>query len=239
MRKSLIVVEGQTEQIFVQTFIEELVATQPCHIELTKLHGGLEIKLSPRGVPIDNCTHHIRIVNASNDEKVNSFIADNLESFKSKGFELVCGLRDSFTGNKLKPKINIDGLNKKFEALAQHFGIPVEVIVIVEEIEAWFLAVPDFFEKYDKSLTIERVNKIIGFNLSETPVENIEHPSALINRVLQTVGLAYKKKIGDCYKIANLLDYGALFLEKIDHIPSLNRFVGVLNNCLAPCVLSE
>ena len=72
MKKAIIVVEGQTEQIFVEKFITKLVATQPIHLELRQLVGGSLLMLSPRGVPLEHASHHIRIIDVSNDEKVNS-----------------------------------------------------------------------------------------------------------------------------------------------------------------------
>lgn len=239
MRKSLIVVEGQTEQIFVQTFIEKLVALQAYHIERLQLHGGQEIKLSPRGTDVESCTHLIRILDAANDEKVNSYILDNLDNIKSKGFELVCGLRDSYTGNKNKSKINVEALSESFKTISSKVGINIDIVVAVEEIEAWFLAVPDFFAKYDESLTIQRINQIIGYDISTADIENIEHPSATINKVLETVGRSYKKRLGDCYKIASHLDYDTLYLEKSPIISSLSKFVNMLNECLSPCKVPE
>ena len=50
-----------------------------------------------------------------------------------------------------------------------------------------------------------------------------------------TVGHSYKKKQKQCHRIASLLDYETLYLEKINEIDSLRQFVDALNNCLAAC----
>ena len=43
--------------------------------------------------PLIDSNHYIRIINVENDEKVNSYIEENLRSFKEKGFETIYGLR--------------------------------------------------------------------------------------------------------------------------------------------------
>src|SRR5689334_22529839 len=111
MKRTLFVVEGQTEQIFLARIFEELTTLLPCHVERQQLRGGVLYDLSPRGnAQADHCSHHIRIIDAGNDEKVNSFIQDNLSAFKGKGFETVYGLRDQYTGDKNKPKIDVAAL---------------------------------------------------------------------------------------------------------------------------------
>lgn len=70
-------------------------------------------------------------------------------------------------------------------------------------------------------------------DLDKTHVESIEHPSTMIHAILKTVGLEYKKKLNDLYKIASKLDYETLYLEKADSIAALKKTVNHLEIALS------
>ena len=95
----------------------------------------------------------------------------------------------------------MDAYNK---TLQEAWHVVLDIIIAVEEIEAWFLCVPEFFTEYDENLTLDTVNGILGINLSATAVEAVPHPSAKIDEVLSTVGQRYRKRLGDSYRIANV-----------------------------------
>lgn len=232
MKKVIFVVEGQTEQVFIQRFIEHLIALKPCHISLEHLHGDVLISLAPRGTPIDQSTHHIRIIDVANDDKVISFIDENIENFKNKGFEAVYGLRDRYPGNNQKVPINSEKVDAYAKILQDNWNVIVEVVIAVEEIEAWFLCIPQFFEVFDKRLTLDAVNKILDFDPANIPIESVPHPSAAIDKVLSSVGMRYKKRLDDSHKISDALDYETLYLEKTSAIPALKRFVQALDTAL-------
>jgi hypothetical protein len=237
MRKSIIVVEGQTELVFTEKFITQLVALQPVHIERQRLHSNSIIKLSPRGAPLDDCTHIIRIIDATNDEKVNSYIEDNIVLWKDKGFELIYGLRDKFTRNPKKPELNINAISERCKFLESSYEITIDIIVAEVEIEAWFLSVPSFFTSIDEILSLEKIEEITGFDFSTIAVESLPHPSAIINNIFEAVGMSYKKRLADTCRIAELLDYETLYLEKTNEITALKRFANAIDNCLSPCAI--
>jgi hypothetical protein len=233
MKRVVFVVEGQTEQIFLLKFIENMVRLKHYHIALHKLHRGALGYVSSRGRPEKDATHYIQIINVENDEKVLSYVEDNLDSFKSKGFEAVYGLRDRYSGDKNKTQVNPMMVDKRTQFLQVKHGLVVEITIAIEEIEAWFLSVPDFFQKYNNSLNLKTVNKILNINLSTTPVESLTHPSVLIHQVLESVNLAYKKRLGDAHRITDSLDYDSLYLDKVTSVQSLNRLVQQLTHALS------
>lgn len=233
MKKIAFVVEGQTEQIFVLTFLQHLSSEKQYHIDLKKYNSNQIINISTRGYPQEESTHYILIINVQNDELVLSYISDNLETLKSKGFSSVYGLRDRYTGDKNKALINPDKVDLITSNLSQKYDLFVEMTIAIQEIEAWFLLTPAFFLKYDNSLNENAINLQLGFDLASVDVENLEHPSALINKVLKSVGLEYKKKMHDACKIAANLDYLALYLEKSEKVIALKRFINHLDSALA------
>lgn len=118
-------------------------------IHLTKFHNREIVKLGKRGHLEEDSTHIIQIINVENDDKVLSYIEDNLEKFFDKGFSAVFGLRDRYTGDKNKTPVNpakVDELTRCYEA---QYGMKVEITIAIEQVEAWFLAVPIFFKEYD------------------------------------------------------------------------------------------
>ncbi len=234
MKKIAFVVEGQTEQIFVNRFIQEVISGgHPCHIVWKQVNGGQTSTLTKRGHPEEDATHVIWIINAHGDDNTLSYIEDNIESFKKRGFQAVFGLRDRYTGDKKKPPVDPDAIDGRTRLLTSTHGLQIEVTVAVQEIEAWFLSVPAFFEKYDKSLTVTNIKQMIGLDLSVADVESVGHPATVIHKVLESVSLAYKKRLDDAHKIANALDYAALYADRASKIKPLGRFVGHLTSALA------
>jgi hypothetical protein len=232
MKRTLFVVEGQTEQIFLLRFIEMLIAVGTFRVKLQKHQAGEILEISERGVPEDAATHLIYILNVQGDDSVNSYINENIQVMKSKGYSAVFGLRDLYTGSKSKAKVNPATIDSWTQELSTENNVEVQITVAIEEVEAWFLSVPTFLLSYSHQLIIERVNDILGFNLSTCQVEALKHPSKLIDKILQTVNERYRKRLDDSYKIADALDYGTLYLEKIHNLPSLARLACQLDHAL-------
>lgn len=232
MKWTVFLVEGQTEQVFLQWFVEKLVSLQRYHLELQKLSAGNLLRVSSRGVPQEQCSNLVQIVNVQGDDTVNSYIAESMDRFKSRGVHAVYGLRDQFTGSNSKAKVDIDRVDQWTQALTSEVGVEVQITIAIEEVEAWFLSVPSFFVSYDRSLTSEVVNQIAGVDLDVDDVQKIEHPSALIRKILQSVGQDYRKRLDDSHKIASTLDYDKLYLEKSAQFPPLGRLVSQLSNAL-------
>lgn len=229
MKKVVFVVEGQTEQVFIQKFITQMVALNSPRIVVQKFHGGNLITLTTRGPDEEDATHCIWVINVENDEKTLSYIQDNIDAFKQKEVQGVFGLRDRYTGDSQRAPINPQVIDRHTDLLTAEHGLTIQLTIAIEEIEAWFLSVPSFFLKYNEQLTPYRLQQILGFDLSIIDVEQIPHPAKTIDDVLKAIGLTYKKRLGDAYKIASALDYEQLYLERSQKIPALGKFVDSLN----------
>jgi hypothetical protein len=232
MKRTLFVVEGQTELIFTSKFIDNLITNAPIHIVHTKYHAGEYIKLAAKGSPIEDASHFIQIMNVEGDESVTSWIEEFIFAVKRQGFSAIYGLRDAYTGDNKKMKVNPTALNNWADELTSDHGIDVKITVAIEEVEAWFLAVPSFFLAYNSLLNLEAINSILGFDISNHDIELIAHPSMTIDKVLKSVNLSYKKRLDDAHKIANNLDYSALYFEKASKFSALEKFTQHLNNAL-------
>ena len=228
IKKSVFIVEGQTEQIFLLEFINRLVALTACHVELHKYHGNVITIVTSRGPDEEQATHSILIINVENDEKTLSFIEDNIVGFKNKNIHGVFGLRDRYTGDRNKKPVNPEKIDNRMKLLASTHGMRIELTVAIEEIEAWFLSVPSFFENFDQTLSLEIASRAAQIDLATVNVETIAHPASIIDRVLKSVGLRYRKRLDDSYKVATELDYDTLYLERAPIILPLGRLVDQL-----------
>jgi hypothetical protein len=218
----------------VHEFINEVInSVHPCHIVWKLFNGGQTSTLTKRGHPEEDATHVIWIINAQGDDSTLSYIEDNIEHFKKRGFQAVFGLRDLYTGDKKKRPVDPDAIDGRMRLLTSKHGMQIEMTVAIHEIEAWFLSAPAFFERYDKVLTVAKVKQVSGLDLETANVESLDHPASVIHHVLESVNLAYKKRLGDAHKIANALDYATLYAESALKIKPLGRFVRHLTFALA------
>ena len=138
----------------------------------------------------------------------------------------------TFTGSNSKSPINPDAVDLFAQKLEQESQVKIGITIAIEELEAWFLLVPEFFKYYSTALTNEEITSVIGFDLNVIDVETIAHPAQVISKVLQSVGCVYKKRLDDSHKIAEAIDYGALYLDKTLVNPTLKKFVTHLESAL-------
>lgn len=233
MKKTIFVVEGQTEQIFTQIFISKLASVLAYSVISQKLHSGQLLKVTQTGVPEEVATHQILIINVEGDEKVPSYIRDNVSNFKNKGYSAIFGLRDAYTGDGSKPKVNVDALYAAMNEIQVDEGIRTDLVVALQEVEAWFLSAPEFFEALDDRLSIEKINSTLDIDLCALVVEDISHPAKLINDVLAIVGRKYKKRAADSHSISQAMNYDSLYFVSSEKINSLKKYIGFLEESLS------
>ncbi len=232
MRKTLFVVEGQTEQVFILHFLQSLVAIKNFHVSLRKYHNREILEIENRGPAPQDTSHYIQILNVEGDEMVNSFINDNISNIQSKGYVAVFGLRDKFSRSRTKKAVDPTLIDTWTTSLSELHGIAVEITVAVEEVEAWFLAEYTLFEKIHPSLSHEKIREITGLEFSKCDVQAIEHPAEIIDKIYASVGMRYKKRIGDSYKIATAINYDELYLSLPGRLPPLKRLAAHLDHAL-------
>jgi hypothetical protein len=233
MKKSVFVVEGQTERIFIEKLIEVVAGGLDYSVTSFEHHGDSFIQLLSRGTATEEQAKFvIRIIDVGNDERVRSYVDDeNIATFKEKGFLGVYGLRDKYTGNSRE--VNLDFNVARDKELSEKWELDIAVVVAVQEVEAWFLSVPSFFAAYDNSLKIEKISSILGYDIAAIQVELIPHPAQTISKVLNTVGKQYKKKEKDVFKIIHNIDYETLYVHKSQVIPALGIFCSLIDSALS------
>jgi hypothetical protein len=115
MKKLAILVEGQTEQLFVDKLITEIAGNNSLVIESHQItSGGRSIYKWIRFAPPragQGLGYFVLIVDCSGDSTVKSDIRDNYESLVSNGYNAVIGIRDVYPRFKYTDVRATVGLN--------------------------------------------------------------------------------------------------------------------------------
>jgi hypothetical protein len=191
MKKIAIFVEGQTEALFVEWFIDKLFSH--VHLEKHRYHGGKRFPrsnfMTSRSSPPDP-EFYVLIFDCGTDGRVISDINSNYDSLVESGHELIIGLRDVY------PEFTYQQRGKLLEKMTKTVkkaAIKPQIILATMEIEAWFLAEHTHFMKLDSILTSEMASEIAQCNLLYDNLELLEHPSKVLKNIYESVGLEWEK----------------------------------------------
>jgi hypothetical protein len=228
MANITIFVEGQTELVFVERFLNAIFDYQGLHIELQEEIGKSIRSLGVRGPEPEDAKHNVVIVNCNHDGRVLSAIVSRAAKLHGQGVGHILGLRDLFPISKGEMNDLYLGAAQELEKLP----LPSVITIAVMEIEAWFLSDTSHLAKIDPALTVAHIQAQLGIDLNLTPVEDIAHPSNLLHRIYALVGGEYRKKLAHAHQVTNHLDYDFLYLEAPQSVPSLGRFVEQVNAAL-------
>jgi len=242
MRKLAIFVEGQTEQIFVENLLREIVEKNHISIEVKKISGRKKHRVS-NPIVKDQVTietrFYVLIYDSSGDTQVVSDIRDQCESLSSNGYERIIGLRDVYC-KSIADKTSLDeyiayklslerGLHYSLSTVIMTDPIPMNIVLAVMEIESWFLSEWNHFPKIDAKLTLDKIQTDLGFNPKTDNMETRLHPSSDIDKIYRLVGSSYDKNKDQINSIVSKLDYEFLYLKLIHTVPSLGKFIGYIN----------
>lgn len=231
MRRLAIFVEGRTELLFVDRLIREIAESRKIAIQHNKIRGGGRDGKTPKSIIVlqtpsvtsDNALY-VLIVDCGGEQLVAQRVREEHAYLTNKGYELVVGLRDVY------PKFTQQDVPKLRHYLK--YGIktslaPVEFLLAVMEIEAWFLAEYNHFPLIDPAITVDSIRSVLGFD----PVN--DHPSDRLSPASDMVaayaigGKAYVK--GDAASTITLLDYAHVYEVLRNKIPDLSRLLDIID----------
>lgn len=222
MKKIAIFVEGETEYDFIKRLLHEVIGEENISIIANKMFGGnknseiLRVSSPHYEAIYDNVNFQASIFISGNTDNVTSDIREQKDRLILQGFSKIIGLRDirgDKNGQKLTPNDlpRIEQLHRFVERVC--LPIPTQIITAVMEIETWFLAETNHYDKIDDRLTKDFVlSKIadLGFNpysdnltLRLEPTEDLQNLYRLVKKV-------YSKKQTVRNKTINYLDYNNL-----------------------------
>lgn len=230
MKKIAFFVEGQTEQIFVNRLVREIIGYGNVTVILKKISGGTNAPKHEfvRSLKIARSSEAmVLIYDCGADNRVKSEIIDNIRNLRENGYSYIVGLRDLYPlAMDELPRLQ-KGLTYLPHNLREYRNV-FDIIVAVREVETWFLAETSHFLKIDKKLTGRYIEKHLGFNPSLINPETREHPAQDIGRIYKLAGKSYTKKYWQVEKLVNKLDFTRLRHEVRYQVPSLDALIGIV-----------
>lgn len=134
MKKIAIFVEGYTELSFVTKLLQCIAGAKNIHFHLEAWHGKKFIALSSPATALVE-PYFALVVDCRSDYGVKSAILDRRAALIKAGYSKILGLRDVFPFTRGDiPKL-VAGLTYGLPTA----GIPIEIILAVMEVEAWFV----------------------------------------------------------------------------------------------------
>jgi hypothetical protein len=233
MKKVAVFVEGQTEQVFASELVKQIFGHIKVAVEELQLSGkeGSRCIRTIRSVNTESSTDYFfRIYDCHGgdiESTVKSEIREQFPMLINESFSFIIGIRDVYPLtdlNMLKFMMNLE--------LPNNEGLPIRIFLAVREIEAWFLAEEKHYPIIDESLTTSHVNKIVGFDITTTSTETINHPSLTLKTVYQSVGKDYKKKKWEAKRTVDALDYENLYINVRNRNDSLDELLTCLDGLI-------
>lgn len=234
MRRLAIFVEGYTELLFVDRLIRELAQKKQIAIQQRQVRGGgrrnntkKHYKEIQTPVLEGGELLYILIVDCGGDRLVAQRVREEHESLSKNGYEAIVGLRDVFPDFT---KADIDKLRKGMRYQVKTNLIPVHFLLAIMEIEAWFLAEHNHFSLIDPAITVETINKKLGFNPRTDDMSDRFKPATDLNNAYMIGGKSYVK--GNSKGTVDKLDYDYVYIFLREKIPDLDNFLRIVENFL-------
>ncbi|GAB6011141.1 DUF4276 family protein [Viscerimonas tarda] len=235
MKKIAFFVEGQTEQIFVDRLIREMVGRRSVSIISKRAQGGSSAPKQElvRSVSfVRNPSLLVLIYDCGSDNRVKSEIIENIPNLMKSGYSYIVGLRDLYPIQVTDLSRLKAGLKYMPPSIAKKYRDLFDIVVVVQEIETWFLAETHHYQRVDRRLTGSFINKLLGFNpYTIDPLER-KHPSKDLNDIYQLVGRSYSKRYWQVHQLVKKLDFDNILRRLRHSISSLNELVSIIERKL-------
>jgi hypothetical protein len=213
MDRLAVFVEGYTESVFVERLFEEIAGKNNVLIEKREIRGGTTVRRTMRRVeavkPQSGQKYYVLILDCGGDKAVKSRILEEHENFTQQGYRKIIGIRD------VRPDFSHQDIPKLYASLSRYkirtSLIPVEFILAIMEIEAWFLAESSHFPKIDPSITLNKIKAVLGFDPENDDMEARLAPAEDLNNCYLIGGKAYLKHLAR--DTVNVLDIAKMYLD--------------------------
>lgn len=232
MKKLAVFVEGYTELLFVEQLILEIGGVHNVRVELQKIRGGSKVPRKMTTIKAAKTDtgerYYVLIVDCGSDDQVKTRIIEEHDSLTHSGYSMIIGMRD------VRPKYSLSDVSRLEIGLRMYIKtnlIPVEFILAVMEVEAWFLAEINLFEKIDSSITIDKIKENLGFDPYNDDLSQRPEPANDLDAVYRIGGKSYEKN--NVSVTINALDYPSIYLELPDRVDYMRRLINGIEGFLA------
>jgi hypothetical protein len=221
VKKLAVFVEGYTELRFVDALIETIAGAHNVLIEHREIRGGARARrtfgLLKAAEPASGQQYWVMIVDCGNDDLVKDRIREEHRNLTRSGYSKIIGMRD------VRPDFthaDIPRLERGLRMYIETSLIPVEFILSIMEIEAWFLAEFNHFPRIDAALTAARISDALGFDPSVDDMTLRLTPTDDLNACYGLVGKPYTP-----VTTTAALDYEYVYLEMGRRIAYADRLI--------------
>lgn len=230
MKKIAFFVEGYTEQFFLYKLLVAIFNRADLSVQLVKMTGGKQGPVQREelnsGLNTEEASYFILIYDCTGETNVKSYILDQKDSLYKSGYSKILGIRDVYPNCS---RSDIEKLKRGLLYRVPQKEIPINFILVIMEIEAWFLAEATHFSKISKELTSSFIKENFQFNPENFNTENIDEAANMLNNIYESVGSSYEKSKFSIDRTINCLDMGDLYLAVKDRIPSLEELCNVID----------
>lgn len=239
MKKIAFFVEGQTEQLFINKLLIEIAGQKNIAIEL-KTFGGKNnpptSKLYPKTLanPQNTTKHFALIYDCRGDESLKSRILEEHEDLIQDGYQEIIGIRDLYPLPdllKLEDRLT-NGLIMNGKIIERALPQNCHIIVVVNEIEVFFLAECTHFEKIDDRLTHDLITTTINLNPCSDDMTLLVQPSVTLKDIYQLANKTYKKDKKIVEKTVECLDYANIYINQRSRIVKLDELITKIDTFL-------
>jgi len=228
LKRLAIFVEGQTEQLFITKLIKEIAGDKNVAIiQEQKIQGQNHTTIKAEKIT-DETKYYVLIRDCRNDDQVKSSIRYVAESFANQGYEKIVGLRDVYP----KKHSEIPELKKWLTYGIPTKYLPINILLAVMEVEAWFLAETAHFMNIHHTLTTDIIKAVLGFDPTMECVELRYNPAKDLNDIYQYAGFSYTKRRDNCMRTVEALDYESVYFQLRYTVPCLGSFINEIDTFL-------
>ena len=243
MKRIAFYVEGVTEQFFLNKLLIEIAGKKEIAIELQQFKGAdasHKTEIYPKTRSEGNePKYNALILDCAGDGNVKSRIIDDCDKLFSKGYSKVIGLLDLYPRSNLVEFENSlkNGTIHKGKQLTKALPSNTEIIVAVQELEAWFLSEHTHFLTINPSLTNTLIYENLKFNPSIDDMTLRLHPAEDLHKIYQLVGYSYLGKSGRKRKhqieiTIECLDYSVIYVDLANKIEKLKQLIFTIDSFL-------
>lgn len=228
MRRLAVFVEGYTEVLFIEKLITEIAGNHNVVVETIRISGGTN---APRSITslqaaraATNEAYFVLIVDCGGDHQVATRIREEHESLTAKGYQKIIGLRD------VRPDFAIEDVPALERGLRKYIKtslIPVEFILALMEIEAWFIAEHNHFVKIDPTITLDAIEATLGFN---PEVDDITLRSEPRDDLETIYGLAGKQYVKPAENTIGALDFTHIYTDMRARFVHVDRMMNSIDD---------
>lgn len=231
MHKLAIFVEGYTELCFVDRLVAEIGNANNLAIEHKEISGGTSVPKRLRLIKAASIAasteYYVLIFDCQGDVQVATRIREEHASLSAANYRKIIGLRD------VKPiaQTDIGKLESGLRYGIKTSLIPVEFVLSVMEIEAWFLAEYTHFPRIDPRIDMASILATLGFDPQSDNMSQRADPRSDLDRCYQIANKRYEKR--DAHVTVNALDMSLVYFDLRTKIPYLNCLLTTIDEFLS------